>query len=414
MYELVSNQPFSLVLLFTSLALGILAIGLFRRERWNKIRLVLGFLVFSVSVWALGDFLQMVTPRRLADAWALVRFLGICPVGALWILLALLYTGTRWTRIRNYVPLLFTPAVISYSLLLTNPWHHLFLTDSLTLHLETQVFGPAYWFHTISSYIFIITGIFLYGFSFFRTSEKLYRKQTIIMIMGCLIPFAGNVLFIFRIVSLQMDITPILMSVTVTLYGIGIYRLALTDLRPIAFDTILSNLRSGVLIVNHSGHIVGTNPYFYELFDLRRDIVGIDTDALMSLIMPKVRDAAPFQSWVREILKGNHGNNHFSLELSTEEKTVDLTFSPVYEEKRQQVGGILFLHDMTDWKRLNRSLEEDRQELARKNEEFARINEELLKKNEELERFNRFAVAREMKMIELKRRLKEMEQRKSG
>jgi len=211
-----------------------------------------------------------------------------------------------------------------------------------------------------------------------------------------------------------VDVTPLLLSVTVVLYALGIYRLALTDLRPIAFDTILSNLRSGVLIVNHSGHIVGTNPYFYELFDLRHDIVGIDTNELLELIAPKVEDTQSLEGWLRGLFKGNHDTNQFSLELLNGGRTVDLTFSVVYEDDRQRAGGILFFHDMTEWKRLNRSLEEERRELARKNEQLARINEELVKKNEELERFNRFAVAREMKMIELKRRLRKLEQPKPG
>ena len=412
MHEQVHYQPIALILLITFIGLSVLAIGLFRRERWNKIRLVFGFMVSAVSIWALGDFLQMVTPQKFADIWALVRFLGICPVGALWLLLAFLYTGGPWAVIRRYLPLLFLPVVVSYSFLLTNPWHHLFFSASLSRFLENQVFGPAYWFHAIISYLYIITGIFLYVSSYFRTSEKIYQKQTLIMIMGCLVPLFGNALFIFQLVSLPADITPLLFSITVILYGIGIFRLALADLRPIAMDTILSNLRSGILIVDHSGYVVGTNPYFFELFDLRQDIVGTSADELVELLIPGVQEPQKFRSWVQELLKGNHHETHFSLELSTEERAIELTYSPIYEEHRQQLGGIMVLHDVTEWKKLNRSLEEDRRELAKKNEEFFRINEELRKKNEELERFNRFAVSREMKMIELKRRLKDFEQSK--
>lgn len=409
MHEHAHYQTFALILLITFFSLSALAFILLRRERWNKLRLVFGLLVTSISIWALGDFLQMVTPRKFADIWALVRFFGICPVGALWLLLAFLYTGGHWTAVRRYLPLLFLPVVVSYSLLLTNPWHHLFFSDNLSRFLETQVFGPAYWFHTITSYLFLIAGLILYVFSYFRTPEKIYRKQTLIMILGCLVPFLGNALFIFRIVSPPIDITPLLLSVTVVLYGVGIFRLALADLRPIAMDMILSNLRSGILIVDHSGHVVGTNPYFFELFDLRQDIVGMTAEELMEVLLPRVQEPQRFRSWVQELLGGTHHETHFSLELRAEERAIDLTYSPIYEDIRQQLGGILVLHDMTEWKKLNRSLEKDRRELALKNEEFLRINDELRSKNEELERFNRFAVAREMKMIELKRRLKELE-----
>ena len=402
---------YAVTLLVTATALALLAFGLLRKDRWNKVRLVFGLLVSAISVWALGDFFKLVTPDRLADTWALVRFFGICPVGALWLLLAFLYTGGSWAAARRFLPLLFAPAFVSYSLLVTNSKHHLFFSGSLSESAEYLVFGPAYWVHTFFSYLFIVSGILLYIFIFFRTSEKIYRRQTLIMILGCLVPFVGNVLFVLRVVNLQIDITPLLLLVSVILYIFGIFRLALADLRPIAVDTILANLHSGILIFDHSANVVGANPFFYEVFDLRRDIVGTRLRTLVNRIVPVIQEPEKFQGWIEQLLQGNHPEPHVSLQFTIGgDKFVDVTYSPIYEENRQRVGGILVFRDMTEWIELQRSLERDRLELARRNADFSRINEQLLQKNEELERFNRFAVAREMEMIEMKHRLRELEQ----
>jgi len=407
-------SPFSVLLLSTCLALLYLAFRLFHRERWRRIRVVFGCLVCAIALWTLGDFLRMVTPASYADRWALVRFLGICPVGGLWFLLAYLYTGGRWRSIRKYVPLIFLPAALSYALLLTNAWHRLFFRDSLALFEENQVFGPVYWMHTSFSYLFLGTGILLYIVSFFRNKETIYRKQTLIMIVGCLAPLAGNVLYIFRVVPVSLDTTPLLFFVTVILYGVGIFRFSLADLRPIALETILANIRSGILILDHAGHVVGTNPSFYALFDVRRDVVGTSVEELVQRVLPGVREPDPFVRWFQGIREAPGLECQFSLELAPQERAIDLIYSPVYEDQRFPLGGVIVFHDMTEWKRLNRRLEKDRLELYAKNEQFLRMNEELRKKNEELERFNRFAVAREMKMIELKRRLKELEGASSG
>jgi hypothetical protein len=409
MQEPILFPPFAVILLTTFFALVYLADRLFHEVRWQKIRLVLGSLVCAIGIWTLGDFLRMVTPPSYADLWASVRFLGICPVGGLWFLLAYLYTGGRWRSIRKWLPLIFLPAVLSYTLLLTNTWHHLFFKESLALFPENQVFGPVYWVHTFFSYLLLGMGILLYIFSYFNTSEKIYRKQTLIMILGCLVPLLGNVLYIFRIVPVAVDTTPLLFFITVVLYGIGVYRFSMADLRPIAMETILANIRSGILILDHSGHVVGTNPHFYDLFDLRCDVVGFSMEELLQEILPQVRNPDPFRTWAREIRKSPNREDSFSLDLNLNDRAIDLTYTHIFEDQRVPLGGILVLHDMTDWKILNRSLENDRLELSKKNEQFLRMNEELRKKNEELERFNRFAVAREMKMIELKRRLKERE-----
>ncbi len=401
--------PFAVLLFSTFLASAFLAFRLFQKERWQRIRVVFGCLVSAVAVWTLGDFLQMVTPPEYADRWALVRFLGICPVGGLWFLLAYLYTGGRWRTIRKYLPLIFFPAVASYVGLLSNPWHRLFFQGSLGLFAENQVFGPLYWFHTIFSYLFLGLGILLYVFSYFRTPESIYRKQTLIMILGCLVPLGGNILYIFRIVPVSLDTTSLLFFITVVLYGIGIFRFSLADLRPIALDTILANIRSGILILDHAGHVVGTNPYFYELFDLRKDVVGSSMGDMLQQILPHVMEPEAFQQWIQSVRESPSLETQFSLDLDLQDRAIDMTYSPIFEDQRFPLGGVIVFHDMTEWKRLNRKLEKDRGELSTKNEEFLRVNDELRKKNEELERFNRFAVAREMKMIELKRRLKELE-----
>ncbi len=404
---MMSSALFAVLLLSTFLALAYLSLRLFQKERWHRIRLVFGGLVSAVAVWTLGDFLRMVTPPEYADLWALVRFLGICPVGGLWFLLAYFYTGGRWRTVRRYVPLIFLPALTSYGLLATNAWHGLFFRESLALVQENLAFGPAYWVHTFFSYLLLAAGILLYIFSYFRNAEPLYRKQTTIMILGCLVPLAGNVLYIFRLLPVTLDTTPLLFFITVILYGVGIFRFSMADLRPIALETILANIRSGILILDHADHVVGTNPYFYELFDLRRDVVGNSMEDLVRWVLPGVRDPDAFRAWVRGVRNTPGMESHYSVELEPQERAIDMTYSPIFEDHGVLLGGVIVLHDMTEWKRLNSKLERDRVELTERNEQFLRLNEELRRKNEELERFNRFAVAREMKMIELKRRLKE-------
>jgi PAS domain S-box-containing protein len=83
------------------------------------------------------------------------------------------------------------------------------------------------------------------------------------------------------------------------------------------------------------------------------------------------------------------------------EVPVEIRTYPVEIEGKKIVLGIA--HDITARKRLE-------EESNRRSEDLAKSNEELKRKAEEFERLNRLTVGRELKMIELKKRIAELEE----
>lgn len=70
---------------------------------------------------------------------------------------------------------------------------------------------------------------------------------------------------------------------------------------------------------------------------------------------------------------------------------------PLKDEKGNRIGWVSVVKDITERKRNEENLK--------------KLNEELRKKVEELEKFKKFSVGRELKMVELKKRIKELEEK---
>ncbi len=71
--------------------------------------------------------------------------------------------------------------------------------------------------------------------------------------------------------------------------------------------------------------------------------------------------------------------------------------TPIFDSSGDHQGSFAVLTDITERKRIN--------------EEVVKSKEELSKKNEELERFNKLVVSRELKMIELKKKIEKLEKK---
>lgn len=91
--------------------------------------------------------------------------------------------------------------------------------------------------------------------------------------------------------------------------------------------------------------------------------------------------------------------------------SVSLTTSPIKDADDRIVGASTIAHDITDRKRAEEEIRTLNAELEQRVKERTA---ELEEKNAELGRLNRIFVGREMRMIELKERIRELETRLSG
>jgi len=148
------------------------------------------------------------------------------------------------------------------------------------------------------------------------------------------------------------------------------------------------------------GNFVDGNIAAEKLTGYKRDeLVGKSFLKLRLLPADQIPKAAALL--VRNAIGHSTGPDEFKLlRRDGTEVPVEIRTYPVEIAGKKTVLGIA--HDITNRKRLE-------EETKRRYDEMAKLKEELERKVEEFERLNRLAVGRELKMIELKKRIEELE-----
>jgi PAS domain-containing protein len=98
------------------------------------------------------------------------------------------------------------------------------------------------------------------------------------------------------------------------------------------------------------------------------------------------------------VLRGAYEAERFFKNLGKEGTWLFFTAAPLNNEKGEIVGALETLQDTTERKKAE--------------EEMKKLNQDLKSKIEDLEKLNKIAVGRELKMIELKKRIEELEKNK--
>lgn len=222
-------------------------------------------LMFAAAVWAFATALELSSADLPSQMLAiLIEYPGmaIIPVG--WLLFALEYTGREeWITRRNIALLCIIP-VITVIMVVTNGFHYLFYShvssiviNGLSFHMVT--YGPAFWLHTVYSYILVFIAILIVLQRVLFTSP-VYRAQVTAILIATLIPLVVNVILVLRMGSLELiDPTPFALLVAGIVILIGMARFQLLDITPIAQEKLLDEMVDGVLVIDMQGRIIRLN-----------------------------------------------------------------------------------------------------------------------------------------------------------
>lgn len=152
----------------------------------------------------------------------------------------------------------------------------------------------------------------------------------------------------------------------------------------------LTSIGDGVIATDASGQVTFINPVGEELTGLRmKEALGQPIQSVFKVINEKTRE--PAEDIVeRVLLEGsivNLANNTALVAPDGREIPIEDSAAPIRDSAGSLIGVVVVFHDVM---------------------EKRRAQEALHSTNEELERFNRVAVDRELRMIELKKQVNEL------
>jgi PAS domain S-box-containing protein len=268
MYGFTSNM---LPLVIIALISGALAVYTWR-NRSTAGALPMSMLMMILFLWeTCYIFLLAGLDEATKVFWSNIMFIWVIATPLAWLIFALEFTGRKtWVNRQRLVLLSIFPG-ITILIVFTNEFHHLFwtrqwLSSQGGFSILASVNGPWFWLHTAYTYIMIAIGLFLVVRALLRWPAQ-YRGQMFLILLATLTPLIANVVTIFQIFSIQIDLTPFAFAVTGLGLAYALFHHRLLDIAPIARDLIISGMKDGMIVLDASRRIVDINQAAQKILD---------------------------------------------------------------------------------------------------------------------------------------------------
>lgn len=246
------------------------------KQKNTQLRKIMKLILISLFIWTFSLIMQIMFQN---SGITLTFFEGLASFGAcflpVFILLLGITFGKTKIKLKWYYGFLLVIPIISTILMFTNDIHHL-MYKHYSISLGETVFGEYFIVHSLYSYSCIFIGLaFLLFFSI--KNSGLFSKQSLLIILGTLVPVIVNILGTFGIADLTVYITPISFTFGMLCYSLAILKFDFLKVAPIALQRIVDRISDSYVVLNEDNVITDFNKTFLNTFRLQdSDIRGMD------------------------------------------------------------------------------------------------------------------------------------------
>ncbi|MEJ2210037.1 MAG: histidine kinase N-terminal 7TM domain-containing protein [Anaerolineae bacterium] len=330
-------------------------------------------LVVAVLGWLTLNVLELIAHSPQATLlWAQLTYFFIPTTALAWIAFALCYAGNvRWLAPRRFLWLCIIPAA-TIVLALTNQWHHLiwaeyeFVPVDSLLTMRIVTYGGWFVVQTSYAYLLVLWGSALIARQYLRTFY-LYRQQSILVLIGALMPIAVNLIYLLRLVpGLRKDFTSISFALASITFTVGIFRYRLFDLGPIARSIVVNNMADMMITLDARGRVVDLNPAACRL--LAHLDASADDEQWIGKTVAQLPE--PWPSLVAGSPTAGQGEMDVAFDMEGQRRYYDVQASPLVDGQERLAGRILVLREVTARKQTEERLKEYAHELEVQNKEL--------------------------------------------
>lgn len=332
---------------------AVLMLGLalkFIRSKNKQGEKYFALLMFFCSWYALCYVLEISTPSlELGKLFLCFEYFGAVVMAPLLLLFALKYTNYerkihKKTLIYLFLlPLLFLIAVIS------NEWHHWFYTN-----FERRYNGYFLYLHTEKNFLFWVHQAYALTLSlvanliilnFLLKVPAYFRKQVAVVAAGALSVW---LIYIFQLTGLtpyHLDALPFGFLLLGFIINLGLSKLKLFKLQPLAYKNLFKNLSDGVIVVDSSRTIIECNYSAIQLLNINREQFVTEIakfwPELVELLSPDC------ETHVKNVEREfNNQKYHYSIKRSIN-----------YSDDGEFQGMILIVSDITSYEQMKKDTE---------------------------------------------------------
>ena len=304
-------------------------------------------LMLTVVVWSLGYAFELSSATLPAKLfWTRVEYMGIVVLPAAWFAFACQYTGHASWMGRRAIALLAIEPVVILLLIWTNEYHGIFWHtiaqapgDPLFAWRSTR--GLAYWVHAGYTYLVLLSGTILLIGAFIR-SPDLYRGQTAGLLVGALVPWVSNGLYLAELNPLApLEITPFAFLITGLVIAWSVLRFQLLAIVPVGRDRVIEEIAEGMLVLDGDNRVVDINPAACKLLGRSaRESIGQSATTILGRWPAVINQSQPIGATHQELalVEGAHS------------RYFDLRISPLRTHAGRVNGHVIVLHEITERK----------------------------------------------------------------
>jgi len=405
MYDFSIYSILSLVVSEVYLLISVYILSKNPRSSVNRMFLLVGV---SMAVWGLGEGMQRASPDAVtAFLWGnYVTVLGSSFHSVFLLHFWIVFSGKIESFSKKVIAALYLPGVVFLLVRLVDPG---ILIKGMSLE---------YWgYSTEGTPLYIIYMLYVMAYALavallaLRASRKTYgslKRQTRNIAVGILLVILIGVATqitrpLFHLGVPELTVTSTIIFISMIAYAVARYNL-LTITPKLIAEEVIATMGDYVIAVDRNMRIALVNNSTLREFGYERgDLMGKSLDAVIS--------DKTLSSGYDELLRNSplSGRDTFLKKNGGGKVPVSANLSVLREGKRYAYGFVFVLRDMRKMNEMISSLRRKTEELSVSKKKAEDSHRELARRNVELERINKLAVGRELKMVELKKRLEKLE-----
>jgi PAS domain S-box-containing protein len=332
--------------LFASTALAIWAAVIGRARRGVPGGNAFGWLMLAIALWSFTSGLHALVDDLAARVViAKFQYLAVAPFATLWLLFAAGYNRADWLRDHVVRAAIWVIPVITFVLAATNEQHQFYWSaiEPVATSWGTRVVyraGPWYWVHAIYSYALMLLGT-ITMWRGLRSYPPPYRRQTVLVIAGALVPWISNALYLTGSLPVGFDPTPIAFTVSGACFTLGIYRFRLFGLVPVARDMVVDSMEDGVIVLDAHRRIVDLNAAAERFTGCTPASLGRPIQDVVAWWNEAVDEDRPLADGLPAIVRVEPGPRYFEVKVSA-----------VRDVERRFAGWLVMVHDVSSRRKI--------------------------------------------------------------
>lgn len=338
-------------LLSLGLSWGILAYAW--RYKKTKGARIYGLYLLGQSFMILGFIIELVSKSVNAKIfWDSFQWLGTLLATVGFPIFAAQYANLKIMRPRLALAFLLSVPALFALLLVTDPWHHLIYPDpalNSSIPFRELTYSFTFAVYALTAFIYVVT---LWGIvQLIRRaahSQKIYRAQTWIIIVGFLVPLIGTALTLAGVqLTPQRDASPFTFAIGNLIVAWGLFHFRIFALTPIGRDSVFEAMTDPVVILDAKHTIMDVNPSMLDMLGLKfNEAVGQSAKKIF----------ADFPIPIKLYTDVSHARAEASFTVRGKIVFYELSVWPLFDRDRRITGRVYVSHDITALKELENDL----------------------------------------------------------